>query len=264
MSRATLVSRNAPSRLETAVDGDPSYDARTTRRAVNLLLAGSGPGEGHIKLEQEMGVPIGCGFGASSASAISAVYAVAALLGIKVDKARQACFAHEAEIVEQTGVGTVSVAYDFTGAGAIVVPGLPGVAEFVEVAVPDGMRVVTASLGPYDKRAAFSSPALSRRINELGIAALTRFLARPTLEVLAEEGERFSSAVGLMTPEVKRLADAARAAGAVHASQNMIGYAIHSLVDADRAPKVKEALSSLGCPRVGAYEMGKVRAGPVA
>ncbi len=263
VSKATLVSRTGPFRFETSVDGDPRYDARTTRRAVSLLLAETSPVEGHLKLEQEMRVPIGCGFGASSASAISAVYAVAALLGVRTDKARQACFAHRAELIEQTGVGTVSVAYNFTGAGAITVPGEPGAAKFLKVDVPDGMRIVAASLGPYDKRVALSSPLLSRRITELGSSALAEFLARPTLEVLAREGERFSSGLGLMTPEVKKLAEAAKAAGAVHASQNMIGYAVHSLVDADRAAKVEEALSSLGGPRVDVYEVGNVRAGPI-
>lgn len=212
-------------------------------------------------MEQEMGVPIGFGFGASSASAISAVYATAPLFHIEETKAEQARDAHEAEIVEQTGLGTVSVAYDFIGAGAITAPGEPGVAKFVNVSVPKDTRVVTASLMPYDKKDALSSPTISEKINRLGGQALREFLSDPSLDSLGGAGERFSMQLGLMTPEVRKLTEAAKSAGAFHASQNMIGYAVHSIVGEDREEKVASALRSFGAARVETFEIGMTKAG---
>lgn len=45
--------------------------------------------------------------------------------------------------VQQTGLGTVSAAYDGTGAGVVFEPGAPGVAKFMNVDVKDDLRIVT-------------------------------------------------------------------------------------------------------------------------
>ncbi len=246
----------------TSVNGDRSYNARTTRRAVELLLAGSGVTGGRVRLDQRVETPIGSGFGASAASSTSAVYAVAAAAGIRAPKRTLALYAHRAEILEQTGLGTVSVVFDSVGAGAITVPGVPGDAKFVTVPVPKGTRIVTAFVAPYDKKDALSSRAVSEKINRLGREALNGFLADPTLENLAGQGEKFSAGLGLESTEVKKLVALAKSAGAKYASQNMIGYSVHSIVGSDESRKVARAMASLGRGvRVDVFEVGSKRAG---
>lgn len=209
-----------------------------------------------------MQVPVGSGFGASAAAAISAVYAVASATGIKGTKDEIAYHAHVAEIQEQTGLGTVSVSYNFAGAGAIVKPGAPGVSEFVRAKVPRGTKIVTASIGPYRKSDALSNRATSSAINLLGDAALKEFLALPTLDRLAEEGERFSVALGLMTPEVVELAELGKDSGASYASQNMIGLAVHCLCPSGKERAVARALrGSRLRPRVDTFGIGGKKAG---
>lgn len=238
------------------------YNARTTRRAVGLLMVERGHTRGCLRIEQSVETPIGSGFGASAASATSAVYAAASAAGIRGNKRELALFAHRAEILEQTGLGTVSVIFDSTGAGAITKSGAPGEAKFITVRVPGDLRIVTAFAAPYDKKEALSSRALSDKINRLGGEALEGFLSDPTLESLASAGERFSTGLGLESPEVRKLIAVAKSAGATHASQNMIGYSVHSLVDADRASKVATALRGVSRDvRVDAFEVGRQRAG---
>jgi pantoate kinase len=247
--------------FSTVVNGDASYNARTTRRAVELLLAATGA-KAKVSLVQEVQTPIGAGFGASAASATSAVYAVARAAGISKSRPEIALFAHRAEILEQTGLGTVSVIFDAIGAGAITVSGEPGKAKFVTVGVPDGTRIVTAYIAPFDKKDALSSEAVSQRINRLGRESLLGFLSDPTLDNLASEGERFSGALGLESVEVKKLIGLAKSAGATHASQNMIGYAVHSVVGPDDADRVATALLGYSKDvRVDVFEVGTRRAG---
>ncbi len=247
--------------LSTVVNGDPGYNARTTRRAVELLLSDSEV-EASISLVQEVQVPIGAGFGASAASATSAVYAVAHALGIERPRPEIALSAHKAEIIEQTGLGTVSVIFDALGAGAITLSGEPGRAKFKNVAVPDGTRIVTGFVAPFDKKDALSSESVTEKINRLGHESLLAFLSDPTLDTLAREGERFSSRLGLESVEVKKLIGLAKSAGATYASQNMIGYAIHCVAGPDDADKVATALLgySKGV-RVDVFEVGTRRAG---
>ena len=261
VSRAT-VQRSGGREVSTVVNSDRSYDARTTRRAVSLLIEKYNLEFGRLELDQRVDVPIGCGFGASAASALSAVYAVASATGLRAPKAEVARCAYDAEIIEQTGLGTVSVTYDGSGAGAITVPGAPGVARFLNVVVPASVRIVTASLAPYEKRDAFSSANISGRIVSLGDEALGKFLAAPTLQGLATSGEWFSAQLGLESAHVRRLAQAAKSAGALYASQNMMGQAVHAVTLDDSAERVVSAMAAAGpSPRIDVFEVGSVRAG---
>ncbi len=256
LSRATLLSHDSALRLDTVVDGNAGYDARTTRRAVELLRRRAGVTRGHLLVEQRMEIPVGYGFGASSASAISAAYATAAALGLGWSRERVAKAAYDAEIIEKTGLGTVSAAYHFTGAGAIAAAGAPGVARFVEVKLPREFRLVTASLRPYDKTRALSSAEMSARISDLGNRALTRFLASPSIDTLGSCGELYSSRLGLMMPDLRELTRLAKAAGATYASQNMIGDAIHAVADSGTAQSIAASLrKSKAKPAVRTYRL---------
>ena len=226
-----------------------------------MLLADEGKTSGRLLLKQKVETPIGSGFGASAASCVSATYAIADAIGIRKPKKSLAQFPYRAEIMEQTGLGTVSVVYDGVGAGAITTAGEPGVALFKRVRVPNDIRIVTACIAPYDKKDAISSRTIVEKINRLGGEALEAFLADPSLESLAREGELFSHGLGLETPGVRKLLATAKSSGAMYASQNMIGYATHAIVDKDRSSKVSSALSSLGEEiRVDTFEIGKKRA----
>ena len=247
------------------VDGDPNYKASTTAKALELMMEDYGHSGPSLLVEQRMGIPIGCGFGASAASAISACYAAAKVLGLEGPKEKIAYYAHVADIVLGTGLGTVSVSFDAVGAGAIVEPGGPGFSRFVNVPFNRYLRLVTASLGPYRKGDAIGDRKIVSRIRKLGDASLRRFEASPDLETLATEGERFSRSLGLMTPDVEELIVVAKESGALHASQNMIGYAVHALVEARRAPGLAKALlTTFNCPRVDRFKIGAVRAGLVS
>lgn len=258
-STAILLPR--PGMVETTVNGDRKYDARTTRRAVGLLFAGEGLRTPSAAIEQTVETPVGSGFGSSAASATSAVYAAAAAAGVSGPKARLARYAYRAEIIERTGLGTVSVVYDFAGAGAIMNPGEPGESAFRAVRLPPGTRVVTAFVRPFDKRGALSSPSATRRINRLGRESLRSFLADPTLDNLGAQGEAFSGRLGLESPEVKKLIAAAKGAGADHASQNMIGYSVHCVSSLESSARVERALRGFGRGvRVDVFEVGTKKA----
>ena len=253
-----------PGELATSVNGDPRYSARTTRRALALLADRLRLRFASMSVDQRVDVPIGSGFGASAASATSAVYAAAAALGARAPRADLARCAYDAEIIEQTGLGTVSVTYRGTGAGAITEAGSPGVARFVTVGAPRGTRIVAASLSPYEKKAALGSPTTAAKIVKLGDAALEMFMADRTLGGLGAAGEWFSGRLGLASEDVTALAAAARRAGAEHASQNMIGHAVHAVCEEGLVPAVVKAFaSSAPRPRVDVFEIGSVRAGPL-
>ncbi|MDG6902856.1 MAG: hypothetical protein JRM80_12985 [Nitrososphaerota archaeon] len=264
VSRVELVGNSAHPIFETSVNGDSRYHARTTRQALRLLMKAAGK-NARLRVEQQVDVPIGFGFGASAASALSAVLAASAALDLRLSKAQTAKFAHDAEIIQRTGLGTVSAVYDGLGAGLVYEPGAPGVAKFRNVRTSASIRIVTASLAPLRLAGLLSSQRKVARVNRFGDDALRRVLAEPTLDRMAKEGETFTRKVGLINNEVASLIRLAKRTGAAYASQNMVGEAMHAVVPLGSAASVARALRSSSLePRVDVFELGRVKAGVIS
>jgi pantoate kinase len=158
----------------------------------------------------------------------------------------------------------VSAIYDDVGAGAITIAGGPGFAEFLHVKVPRGLKLVTASQSPYRKTDTLSSATMRRRVNNLGAEALRIVTDNPTFDTLLNAGESFARKLGLETSEIRSLIRLAEANGATHASQNMIGYAIHSVAREQDVPRLVAKLgSSKPLPWVQVYDFGTAKAGVI-
>ncbi len=262
LSKASLLDGPGSRHIRISVNGDSRFDARTTSLALRLLLEATGVKFGTVILEQNVEVPIGLGFGASAASALSGVIAASSVLKLEISKKDIADFAHAAEIISQTGLGTVSVIYDGAGAGVITSAGGPGVARFQHVKIPRGLKLVTASLAPYQKRIVLSSRAVMRKAGRLGAEALSMVRADPSLLTLLAAGEWFASKLGLETREVSSLLRLANANGAIHPSQNMIGYAIHAAAYEEDVPRLVTKLGSNRLyPLVQVHDFGATKAG---
>ncbi len=256
-SRATVLRGADLGRIAVRVNGDTRYRATTTRRALRMLVDAFGAKFSRLELDQVVEVPIGFGFGTSAASALSAVLAAARALELEADLERISYFAHAADILCQTGLGTVSSIYRNTGAGVITKPGGPGVVRVQPIGSSPTLRVVTASISPFKKSELLSSERLRSRANELGLDALRTVLRNPTLETLVSAGARFSSGLGLQTEAVNRLIGVAQANGAIGASQNMLGEAVHAVVEQEMSAAVAHAFSSHPLsPSVDTFQIG--------
>jgi pantoate kinase len=228
--------------ISVAVNGNANYPADTTKKAVELLLDAAGGPPRLVELVQTVEVPIKAGFGSSSASALSAVMAVASALELPFTKEEVAAFAHQAEILRHTGLGTVASTYNHSGAAVITRPGAPGVAKVVRVPVPQGLRVVTAFLS-LKRGHLLSSTRMRNKVNTLGEAALES-ASDFKLKSLLAAGHDFAQGLGLMTQAVKTLVAVSLEEGALGASQNMLGNAMHAVVRDKDLEKVFEALQS--------------------
>jgi len=241
--------------ISVAVNGDADYPADTTKKAVELLLEAAGGPHQLVELVQTVEVPIKAGFGSSSASALSAVMAVASALELPFSKEKVASFAHQAEILRHTGLGTVSSTYNFSGAAVITRAGGPGVAKVMRVAVPPGLRVVTAFLS-LKKGHLLSSTRMRNKVNRLGEIALGQ-ASDLRLESLLAAGHAFGEGLGLMSRAVKTLVAVALEEGAVGASQNMLGNAMHAVVRDEDLENVFLALESTSsAAKVDSFRIG--------
>jgi pantoate kinase len=253
-TQAWLV-KSSSQAISVAVNGNANYPADTTKKAVELLLEAVGGRPYLVELVQTVEVPIKAGFGSSSASALSAVMAVASALNLPFSKEEVASFAHQAEILRHTGLGTVSSTYNFSGAAVITKAGGPGIAKLVRVPVPHGLRVVTAFLS-LKKGHLLSSTRMRNKVNKLGEVALEEASDFKMKSLLAA-GHDFAEGLGLMTQAVKTLVAVSLEEGAIGASQNMLGNAMHAIVRDKDFENVFAALQSTSrAAKVDSFRIG--------
>jgi len=224
------------SRVSVRINNRAASHAKTTIAAVARLLQISGE-KYEVIIEHDVDVPIGAGYGASAAGSLSAALAFseAADLGLSVNEVGRVV--HGAEIVSGTGLGTVGPI--LTG-GFILTrkSGGPGIAVIDRLPVSQRLKVVSACLGPISTREALRSRGLRRKVNALGKATFQCIARDLRPSNFMRASKKFAYGLGLMSPQTAQLIELMETAGAIGATQNMLGQAVHAIADEDVARRI--------------------------
>jgi pantoate kinase len=239
LSRVRL-RRARKSRISVRINNRAANEARTTISSISRLLQVSGE-KYEVMIDHRVDVPIGAGYGASAAGSLSAALAFeeGANLGMSVNEVGRV--AHEAEIVNGTGLGTVGPI--LTG-GFIITrkSGGPGVAVIDRVPASPRLKVVSACIGPIWTKKTLRSKDLRRRVNALGEEAFRSIVRDLRPQNFMRASKKFAYGLGLMSPQTVRLIEVMEAAGAIGATQNMLGQAVHAVADEEPARRVLAAV----------------------
>jgi len=227
-------------------------EARTSLYVARSLLQRAGR-RLCLKVEHEVAVPVGAGYGASGAGALGLALTLGRVLGMRKEEAVRE--AHVAEVRNLTGLGDVGA----QARGGLVIgvePGAPPYGRWRRIRVPPGMRVVSCTLGELSTRHILSDPEVRSRSRRLGRKALRKVLAHPTLTTFLRASLEFAEGLGLLDGELREVRELFLKMGAVEATQTMLGRGIFGFVPEERARRMVEELSaSLGrvvcCPVSG-------------
>jgi len=236
--------------ISVRINKKPAHEARTTISAISKLLQVSGENY-EVMVEHHVDVPVGAGYGASAAGSLSAALAFseAADLGLSMNEVGR--IVHEAEIVNGTGLGTVGPI--LTGGFVITrKSGGPGVAVIDRIPASRELIVISACIGPISTKKALRSKNLRRRVNILGREAFRSIVRDIRPSNFMKASKEFAFGLGLMSPQTARLIEVMEAAGAIGATQNMLGQAVHAIAD-ERSAKTVLAAIKRGFPRVEAF-----------
>jgi len=189
-----------------------------------------------VRAKTELEMPFGAGFGASGAGALGCAYALNAHfdLGLTADQA--ACFAHEAEVCNETGMGDV-IAQNTGGLVVRLEPGGPGIGRIDRIPVPL-LPVDYVVRGPISTKDVLSDKQAMSSVNLAGHAALKELLKRPTLPNFMQLSRAFTDKSDLASEWARDAIEAVEAAGGM-ASMIMLGDAVFAFGGA-------EALKSFG------------------
>ena len=237
--------KSGPISIEVRINGEPS-DAKTTRAAVSMVLERFGITDGlRIIVSHRLDVPTGAGFGTSASGAMGAALALSAALGKPLPIVEASRIAHVADVVSLTGLGTAE-GLVAGGIGLVTEPGALWIGRFERIPFNRSLYVVSLYFGPIEKSSILKSPDILERVNKVGAETMRRVMADPRPETLLREARRFAEISGIGNRELLSIADEMITAGAIGASQNMIGKAVHAIVHKKRLPAVIKVASEYG------------------
>jgi pantoate kinase len=238
------VEEAAVNSVKVFINSQPAIEAKTTKNVIQTLL--NQTGKNYIVIvEHQVDVPIGMGFGTSAGGALTAGLALREALSLPLTYNQIGKIAHVSEIQCQTGLGTVSSLT--VGGGLILVtePGAPGICQVDRIPISPDYVIVAGFYDSKIPKTVLSSPERKLQINRYAKKTLKQILAEPTLESFLASCWDFAQKAGFATENVRQLVHLAKKAGAVGATQNMIGEAVHAVVLEENALSVAEAFKQV-------------------
>jgi pantoate kinase len=233
------VSEAKTTTLRVFINGKQAPEAETSLTVAKSLLAKAGNNR-KVTIRHRVDVPIGAGFGSSAGGALSTALALSEALGLKFTYNQLGRIAHVAEIKCKTGLGTVGPIM-FGGCILTVEPGGPGVGVIDRIPLHPEHVIVAGTFSPMPtKNVLLSSPEKKAKVSILGRETLDQILADPSAENFMACCFEFAERAGFFTARVKKLARSALKAGAIGATQNMVGEAVHALTREENAESVTE------------------------
>jgi len=229
--------------VDVTINGQKAPDAKVTREVCRLLLSGV-EGDHRIRVDHEVEVPIGAGYGASAAGAVSTALAISQALGLNLTLNHIGQITHFAEIRCATGLGSFSGVIR-GGLILIVEPGAPGYDRVDWLPFDPLHRIVTASHAPISKEDIIFSKEKLQAVNYQGQKVLKQILTDPNPVRFMKLCNGFAKKVGFLSPRIADVLEKVMNAGALGATQNMIGDAFHALVHVDTIDVVIESVENI-------------------
>jgi len=201
-----------------------------------------------LKINHEMEVPIGAGFGTSAASALGTAMAVAKILELDITFNKAASMAHLAEIEMKSGLGDV-VAEMNGGITLRLKEGAPGFAVTDKLILKDDLYVISKSLGGIETSAIIGDSIHKKRINNTGKDMLNHLLKSPEPETFLKLSKKFAMETGLLSKEVSEIIDILEDE-TIGASMAMLGntaFALSKTPDTTLEDVIIAKIDSYGC-----------------
>ena len=232
--------RNGKRRYEVSVNKQPQDALPVSFYVLDNLLRKAEPGI-FVKVNHEVAVPIGSGFGSSGAGALSLALALNEVLGLGLTRLEAAQIAHEAEIVSKTGLGTV-IAEEIGGLEVRTEPGAPGVGAVNRLKINPGYLAMALHFGPISTYEALTNPEYFSRINGLGGRLVENLASTPSVDEFMRLSRLFSDSCGFATPRMRDLMAATDSNGFT-SSMAMFGETVFVLVRREESSVISKIFS---------------------
>jgi pantoate kinase len=178
-----------------------------------------------VKVAHKSSLPSGAGFGASGAGALGAALALGNILDSTMSYDKAASYAHEAEILNHTGLGDV-LAQTRGGMEIRVRPGGPGVGEIIRIDHIEPQYVVLAGAPGLKTHDVLTNSESRQRINNVGEKLVERIISKPDLMTFISCSRKFAESIGLASKRVIQALRELDGSGFKQSSMVMLGDSV--------------------------------------
>ena len=231
--------RQNENNVEILINGREAPEAKTTKTIINLLLKNIRK-KYDIIVQHTVDVPVGAGFGTSAAGALSCGLALSDALNLPLTYNQIAQAAHIADIECQTGLGTVE-GLTIGGLVLIVESGALGYGLIDRILIRSDLQVVAGVFKSVKKSSILLSEEKINIINTIAKKTMSNILKKPDIENFLNNCKSFAFESGLASGRIRKLIKDVENAGAIGATQNMIGEAVHAITTKNSLDDVYEA-----------------------
>lgn len=217
------------------INGKTTTSAKVSEHVINAFFSRVEKNY-RIIVDHDVEVPIGSGFGASGAGALSLALVLNEAFGCGLSLLEAAQVAHIAEVECKTGLGTV-IAAASGGLEIRTKVGGPGVGQVKNIPVEEDYVVACLSFGPISTKEVLTNEKLRQRINEFGGRLLDQLIAESKPHVFMNLSRKFAEYVGLISPRIRKVLREADSEG-LTCSMAMVGESIFSLIKRDEIDKL--------------------------
>lgn len=183
---------------------DDPRNSTITEKTLEILKNDFNLENNGIKIEHDVQVPIGAGFGTSAAFALGISIGISKILELPLTFNKAAQIAHTAEVEMKSGLGDVIGEIS----GGIVLrtkegaPGI-GITDKIVLNEIDELFIISKTFGEINTADIIGDPVYKNKINEMGRNLLQQLIKDPKPQKFMELSRKFAENTGLMSNEVK-------------------------------------------------------------
>ncbi len=153
-----------------------------------------------LLINQDIEVPIGCGFGTSGSSSLGIAVGLKEVLKLPIDFTRAGQFAHLSEVSLNCGLGDV-IGQMSKGIVLRIKPGAPGIGE--TKSIKSDYYIVSKSIGEISTASILANEDIKQKITKYGIEVQKSFVEDPTALNFIKSSYEFSKNIGMINGEIE-------------------------------------------------------------
>jgi pantoate kinase len=233
------VFENNSSEITTIYNNDET-DAQVTKMVVRRMVEDYDE-RFRVNVTHESSLLSGAGFGASGAGALGTALALGHLLDSTMPYEKAAGYAHEAEVVNHTGLGDV-LAQTKGGFEIRVAHGGPGIGRISQIRHKDPLPVVLAGASGLRTHDVLTNVERRMRINSTADRLIEKMIENQDMATFISCSRKFSSSIGLATKRVTQAIQDLDSIGLSQSSMVMLGDSVFCFCEGSEIQQATDIL----------------------